>query len=144
MSLLIKKNGFLSPFNSVTSDLFGDDFFEGEFFNRTSLPAVNVKETNKQFDLELAAPGLNKRDFSISVDNGILRVSAETKKEEEKTEDNYTRREFSFSKFSRSFTLPEYADKDAIDAEYENGVLKLSIMKKEGVTEETAKKIAVK
>lgn len=146
MSLLLKtnRNGFFNPFNSLTSDLFGDDFFEGEIFNRPSLPAVNVKETDTYFNLELAAPGFEKGDFAISYENGVLSISAESKKETEEEDKDYTRKEFSYSKFSRSFTLPESVNNDDIEAEYNNGVLNLKLNKKEEAQVETAKKIQVK
>jgi len=146
MSLLVKtnRNGFFSPFNSLTSDLFGDDFLDKEIFNRPSLPAVNVKETDTHFNLELAAPGLNKEDFTISEENGVLYISAETKNEKEESDKDYTRKEFSYSKFSRSFALPESIDSNGIEAKYDNGVLNLTLNKKEVTQVEAAKTIAVK
>jgi HSP20 family protein len=145
MSLLAKRDkGFFSPFGSIASDFFNDDFFTGEFFNRTSLPAVNVKESDAQFDLELAAPGFKKEEFSISTDNGILSISAETKSEKEESDEKYTRKEFNFSKFKRSFALPDNIDTEDVEAKYENGVLHVILKKKEINAAEPAKRIEVK
>ena len=106
---LIKKTDWPSLLNGpVLSDFFDNDrFFDADWLRKQSVPAVNVKETEKTFEIELAAPGLTKKDFEISVDNGMLTISSEKKEEKEEKEKNYTRKEFSYSSFSRSFTLPE-------------------------------------
>jgi len=95
------------------------------------IPAVNIKEENDKFVLELAAPGMKKDDFKINLDNYQLTISAETKNEKKEKEDNYTRREFVFNSFSRSFTLPKTIDIDKIKADYKNGVLDIVLPKKE-------------
>jgi HSP20 family protein len=116
---------------SALSDFFDDErFFNSPWFRGQNLPAVNVKENDKAFEVELAAPGFSKKDFNISVDDGLLTVSADSKHENEKTEDNYTRREFGYSSFSRSFNLPTNTNEEDIQAKYEEGVLKLTIAKK--------------
>lgn len=131
MSLIKTNNGGLSTFRSMMSDFFDTDkFFNDDFFRKAALPAVNVIENEKNFDLELAAPGMKKDDFKINVENGVLSISAEKKEEKEEKDKNYTRREFSYNSFARSFTLPENANADEINARYENGVLRLSILKK--------------
>lgn len=119
--------------------LFSDIFDNAKFFGKNwlerefgqSFPAVNIKETNKDFSLEFAAPGFKKEDFKVNVDNNILTINAE--KEEEKNEENkrFTRKEFSYNSFSRSFTLPENVNAEKIDAKYTDGILKLSVPKKE-------------
>lgn len=118
------------------SDFFDNDrFFDSDWLKRQSVPAVNVKESEKEFEIEMAAPGLSKKDFSITVDKGILTISSEKEEEHEEKEKDYTRREFSYNAFSRSFTLPEYVSEDDIKANYEDGVLKLRLSKKsEGAT----------
>ena len=128
--------------------LFDRDIFDfdSEFFPArpgVNVPSVNMKETPKEFLLEVAAPGLERKDFNIEVKNGTLCISAE--KEEDKKEDNgYFRREYTYNSFSRSFTLPENVKKDKIDAKYDNGILKVSLPKiKETPAEQTAKKITV-
>ena len=99
--------------------------------NSGDIPAVNIKEENDKFVLELAAPGMKKDDFKINLDNYQLTISAETKDEKKEKEDNYTRREFVYSSFSRSFTLPKTIDIEKIKADYRNGVLNIVLPKKE-------------
>jgi HSP20 family protein len=106
---------------------------------RQSMPSVNVRETDKSFELDFAAPGLSKKDFKITVDNGVLTISSEKKEEKEEVEKDYTRREFSYNSFSRSFTLPENVNEEDVKAAYEDGILKLHIAKK-NVTVSKAKK----
>jgi len=144
---LVKSEKKENMFPSLLSDFFdADRFFANRFFGNElnqSLPAVNIKEDNKQFDIEFTAPGFAKTDFKIDVDHNILTVSAE--KKEEKNEDNkrFTRKEFSFSTFSRSFTLPQTVNADKIDAKYNHGMLHLQIPKKEESKETPKKQIKV-
>lgn len=98
---------------------------------RNNVPAVNIKENEKDFELELSVPGRTKEDFSIEIDDNVLSVSAEVKMENETEKENYTRREFAFSSFRRSFTLPKSVDSDKINANYENGILRFMLPKKE-------------
>jgi HSP20 family protein len=99
--------------------------------NSGNIPAVNIKEGNDKFVLELAAPGMKKDDFKINLDNYQLTISAETRDEKKEKEDNYTRREFVYNSFSRSFTLPKTIDIEKIKADYKNGVLNIVLPKKE-------------
>jgi HSP20 family protein len=120
--------------------------FVGRDWNYTQ-PAVNVVETENSYRVELAAPGQKKENFSVNVEKDVLTISnrVETsgeEKKEEKTE-RYTRREFSYSSFKRSFTLPEHANADAIEAKYENGVLLVTIPKKEEGKEKAARTIEI-
>ena len=101
------------------------------------IPAVNIKEENDKFVLELAAPGMKKDDFKINLDNYQLTISAETKSEKKEKEDSYTRREFVYNSFSRSFTLPKTIDIDKIKADYRNGILDIVLPKKEEETKLT-------
>lgn len=107
-----------------------DSFFNDDFFNRTNMPAVNVKENEQQYEINMAVPGYKKDQFSVKIDNGILTIQGEVKTDNSEKKDNYTRKEFHFSSFSRSFTLPENADPDKVNAKYEDGLLKLEIAKK--------------
>lgn len=107
---------------------FYNDFFDMDF--AMQVPSVNIMENEKDFKFMLAAPGLEKKDFKVAVDNNILTVSAEKKMETKEEKDNFTRKEFSFNSFSRSFQLPENCISDKIDAKYENGVLLLTLPKK--------------
>ncbi|MEI5579364.1 Hsp20/alpha crystallin family protein, partial [Streptomyces brasiliscabiei] len=86
-------------------------------------PAVNVSETDKNYEIEVAAPGMKKDDFKVKVENGAIHISAERKEEKEEKQKNYTRQEYSYNSFSRSFTLPEDVKEDDIKAQYEDGVL---------------------
>ncbi|NNK80365.1 MAG: Hsp20 family protein [Flavobacteriales bacterium] len=119
-----------------------DDFFHNDLFNlgsadlmkRPASPAVNIKETEKDFQLEVSAPGMKKEDFHLELDNNMLTISAEVKSEsEEKGKDGkYTRREFSYSSFSRSFTLPEdKVREEDIEASYSDGILHIVLPKME-------------
>ncbi len=125
---LVKRNDVLFP--SLLNEILKPDWFGGTETLRSSVPAVNIKENEKDYELELVVPGRKKDDFVIEVDKNILTVSSEIKSEESKTEDNYTRREFSFSSFKRAFTLPDSIDVDGVNAAYDSGVLKLTLPKK--------------
>ena len=107
------------------------------------LPAVNVKETDKTYEINLAAPGLEKTDFKIDLNGNMITISAEKEKTEEEKEDGFTRKEYNFNSFSRSFTLPEDTVADKIDAKYVNGELRLSLPKKEGAKKSFQHKISV-
>ncbi len=118
-----------------------DRFFDGEMFDwsnrnfsntNTTLPSVNIKENPDTFTVEVAAPGFDKNDFKLELNHTTLTVSSEKKLEKETKEDEvFTKREFSYQSFSRSFTLPLIADGERISANYENGILVVSIPKKE-------------
>lgn len=126
--MLAKRNSLILP--SLMNDFFKPDWFGGmDTFNH--VPAVNIKENEKDFMLELAIPGFKKEDFNIEIDNDVLTISSEVKKDNEINEENYTRREFSVSSFKRAFTLPETVNADAINAVYEGGVLTLTLPKRE-------------
>ena len=130
-----------------------DRFFENDLFdwsNRnysttdTTLPSVNIKESTEEFEVELAAPGFVKADFNIELNHDLLTISSEKKVENETKEgQEFARREFSYQSFSRSFTLPNTADSDKIKAKYDNGILRISIPKKEEAKPKPAKQIAV-
>ena len=105
----------------LTNDFFRDDNW---------MPAMNIKENDKSFEIDMAAPGFNKKDFEITIENRILHVSAKKEVEKEENKENFTRKEFSYNSFSRSFTLPENVnDEDNINAKYKNGILKLTLAK---------------
>lgn len=115
---------------------FFDDFFTKDFENgwNNGLPAVNVKEDENSFEIEVAAPGYKKDDFSVELNNDILRIAAHVENRQEEEKDNYTYRQFSNQSFERTFRLPEKSVKaDAIEAKYENGILHLQLPKVEEV-----------
>lgn len=143
-----KRNGRLLP--KFMDDFFNNDRFLFDFNGtypdlnfKNFLPEANIVETKKEFQIELAAPGLDKKDFNIEMKNGMLTISAE-KEEETKNEDkNYLSREFSYSSLYRSFVLPDNILADKIDAKYENGVLKLKLPKSEASMTEPVKHIKI-
>jgi len=99
-------------------------------WNGETVPSVNIIENAKGYDIELAAPGLKKNDFKVKLESGMLTISAEKREEKEEKTRNYTRQEFRYNTFTRSFTLPENVKEDDVRARYEDGVLKLHIAKK--------------
>ncbi len=124
------------PVSPAFSSLF-NDFFENEmsgfrpFGTASGLPAVNISENEQHFHLELSAPGFTKEEIELSIENEILTVSGEKKSETEQTEKRYSRKEFSFQNFKRSFTLPENVDQEKIAARFEHGILHIELPKKE-------------
>ncbi len=149
---LAKRNGNSNLLNSLPG-LF-DEFFNRDLLDwgnsnfsmaGTTLPAVNVKETPENFVVEMAAPGMNKEDFKVELNNNVLTISSEKKHEhEQKENENYTRREFSYQSFQRSFQLSKEAvDADNIHAKYENGVLQLLIPKREEVKQKPSRLINI-
>ena len=132
---LIKRNE-TGDFPSVFDDMFRTDWLGGTTNVNsigTSIPAVNIQESDENFLVEVAAPGKAKEDFTIELENDVLTISAEDKKENETTEQNgrFTRKEFGYSTFKRAFSLPESVDSAKISATYNNGVLEISLPKKE-------------
>ncbi len=128
---LIKRNSV--PFPSIIDELLKPDWLGGMQSFNANVPAVNIKETDTSFGIELAAPGKKKEDFNIEIDHNVLTISSEEKaeKEEKDTEGKYTRKEFSYSSFRRAFTLPETVNTENINATYENGVLHIALPKRE-------------
>ena len=142
----------LVKFSNLYPSLF-DRFIENDMFDwtnknysntNTTLPSVNIKESPEAFEVEVAAPGFEKTDFNIEQNNDILTVSSE-KKIEKETKDNeqFTKKEFSYQSFSRSFTLPVTVESEKITAKYENGILKIVIPKKEEAKPKPIKQIAI-
>jgi HSP20 family protein len=124
-----QKNNLVNPFFNDVYSLLNDSFLNEKLATRT--PAVNIAESDNQFEIELAVPGLSKEDLKINLDKNVLSVSADKKTETVDENKKFTKREYSFNSFSRSFTLPESADHSKIDADYSAGILKLTIAKKE-------------
>lgn len=125
-----KRNNALMPgFNDVFESIFNDTFFNDRMVTR--VPAVNISETENSYHVELAAPGLKKDDFKLNLEGNQLTISVEQSADHEDNRKNYSKREYSYSSFVRSFTLPESADDSNIDANYTNGVLRIDIAKRE-------------
>jgi HSP20 family protein len=118
------------------NDLFHNDWV-------SQVPAVNVKRNPNGYELDFAAPGLDKKDFNIDIDGEMLTISAEKESENKEEDKQYSKREYNYSSFSRSFTLPDTVDRSKISAKYENGVLKLNLPKKEGAPKTSPVKIGV-
>lgn len=131
-----------------------EDFFKpwSQWFDDSALvsrvakmPPVNIRENGSHYTVTLAAPGLKKEDFHIDLDGRMLTISSEKEEKKEEKDEKFTRKEYSFTSFSRSFTLPDDAKPEAIDARYENGELKITLPRKEASKKEAAtKRIAVK
>ena len=128
MSQLVKFNSTPSLL-SVFENFWGNDLVNYDMLSKAKLPAVNVKDKDREYEIEVAAPGFKKEDFSISVENRVLTISAEENEEKEVKEDKYTRREFLSSSFTRSFSLPENIDESQIRGHYHDGVLYVTIPK---------------
>lgn len=125
-----KNSSSVSPwFTDVFESVFNDAHLTDRLPSR--VPAINVAETDADFQIELAAPGLKKEDFKISLEKNVLSISAEKKNENNEEGKKFSKREFSYASFTRSFNLPESIDHNKIDAAYTDGVLKLTITKKE-------------
>jgi HSP20 family protein len=140
---------FANQMPSLIDRFFNDDLFDWSIQNFsnnfTNLPAVNIKEKNDAFEIEMAAPGFNKEDFKIELNNNILSISSEKKIENEtKENERYTRREFSYQSFMRSFTLPDTIEGEKINAKYENGILNIHIPKKDEAKVKPVKQIKIK
>ena len=151
----VPKNGSLSSNTSNVNfpnwsnwidELFNRDLpsvFSSNFNNGITLPKVNIRETADAFIVEMAVPGLKKSDFQIELDNQVLSISTETKEEQENQEKNYTRREFGYASFKRSFTLPESVDEEKINASYSEGILNIHLPKKEEAKQRPARSIKI-
>ena len=119
--------------NGLKSFLSNDNYLNDDFLDDDNLmPAMNVKEHQDDFEIEFAAPGFNKKDFNVTLEDDMLHVSAEKTKEEEEKEEDFTRKEFSYNAFKRSLKLPKSVNpNEDVKAVYKNGILKLKLLKKE-------------
>ncbi len=127
---------FLKPWN---------EWFDAGFTGRTmNIPAVNITEHKDEYMVSLAVPGMKKDDFKIDVDRNLLTISSEKEEKTEEKGKKFTRKEYNYSTFTRTFTLPEEINKEKIEAKYEDGILKIALPRKEEAKLLTAKHIAVK
>jgi len=129
-----------SPF---LSNLFDDDFFPVLSNRTSSMPAINIKEDDKSFTIELAIPGMDKKDLKIDISDDMLTISSENKNEVEEEKDGYKRKEFSFSSFCRSFFIPENVNRDKIGASYKDGILTVEFPKQEEDKNKITKQIKI-
>ncbi len=129
---LVRKNSNWFP--SLMDELFLENKLDVPNYENFSIPAVNIQEKNTNFVVQLAVPGLRKEDFNIEVEDDILKISAEITSENEENstadETKFTRKEFNYSNFKRSFTLPESVNVEDVNATYNNGVLEITLPKK--------------
>lgn len=147
---LVKRNGSQLP---GFPRLFFDDIFGRELFNwennnfsstSTTLPSVNIKETSDSYEVEVAAPGMEKSDFNVTLDGNLLTISSVRKQKETTQQETFNHREFSYQSFQRSFELPKnVVDEEHISARYENGLLLLSIPKKEEAKQKPPRMIEI-
>ena len=152
MNTLMKRNGY-SPATSLFDDFPGRGFLDwldvagiGRSTNSSTLPSVNIVETGSDFKVEMAVPGMKKEDFKVELDNNTLSIQAETSSNSEENFEesaNYTRKEFSYQSFKRSFYLPNTVQNDKIEAKYQDGILRLIIPKREEAKHKPARTIQI-
>ena len=150
MKSLVKSNNgqFFPTIPSLLDDFFNRDWLDSSLANwrvsGATLPAVNVMESNDEFRIEVAAPGMKRNDFKVELDNNVLTISSERQEQSENKDGSYTRREFSYQSFQRSFALPENKVLgDKISARYVDGILHVSVPKSEDAKVKPARQIAV-
>jgi len=142
MTLIRRVNNNYPVFQNWLEDFIGS-VDNGINRLRTNVPAVNIAETENSFEIAFAAPGLSKSDFTVHLENDVLTVKSEKSNNQDESNTNYSRKEFNFSSFQRSFTLPETADGENIKAEYQNGILNIEIPKKEEAKAKPAREIVI-
>ena len=133
-------------FDGLLNDLFTDemsDAFRSNYNKGITLPKVNIQEIEEAFKVDMAVPGFKKSDFSVSIDKDELVISAKIKDGEEKKENQFTRREFGYASFQRTFVLPEIVDGDKIEAKYKDGILSVELPKKEEAKPKPARTIEI-
>jgi HSP20 family protein len=141
----------LARINKSYVPAYWDDFFNDNFFNQMSSnnckgnsPAVNISEDDKGYTIEVAAPGIPRKDFVLEIENDVLTLSTERKESKEEKKQNFLRREFNYQSFKRSFQLPETIDQEQIKASHEAGILTLTLPKRKEVVEKAPRQIEVK
>ncbi len=149
MTIVRSTNNNYPSIPSFIDNLFSRDWLDWSALNfsntNTTLPAINIKETDNEYEIEVAAPGMKKTDFKINLDKGQLFISSEKKEEKaDKESGNYTRREFSYQSFQRSFAIPEnLVDGEKITARYDDGILRVKLPKREEVKPKPAREIQI-
>ena len=146
--MLIKRNDSYPAFSNLFGEFFDKAFSDWNSTNfsvtNTTLPAVNIQESKDDFLVSMAVPGMSKKDFKLDLNDNVLTISSEKKEDKKKEVENYTRKEYSYQSFSRSFTLPkDVVNDEKITAKYENGELKILIPKKEEAKPKKPKLIAI-
>ncbi len=139
-------SSYLPSWSSWIDEVLNRDMpnvFSQNFNTGMSLPKVNIKETADAYFVEMAVPGVKKSDFQIDLENKVLSISTETEEKNEEKEENYTRREFGYSSFKRSFTLPKTVEEDKIQANYNEGILSIHLPKKEEAKQKPPRNIKI-
>ncbi|MGC1391208.1 MAG: Hsp20/alpha crystallin family protein [Bacteroidales bacterium] len=124
-------------------DIFNDDFFPVLSNRNGSMPSVNIREDEKNYILDLAVPGIEKKDLKIDIKEDVLTISSEIKNESEESRDGYKRKEFSYSEFCRSFYIPENVSREKIEAKYKDGVISVTLPKIEEEENKIARKVEI-
>jgi HSP20 family protein len=137
----LQRRNPVSSLEYFFNDFFSKDLLSQEFAGY--VPGVNIREKEKSYSIEVSAPGFEKNDFKVEVQDGVLTISGEHKTEKKEEEKNYVRREFNYGSFKRSFNLVDLVDEEKIDAKYENGVLKIELPKNEKTTTRNIKQIKI-
>ena len=148
MTLMRRSDNMWPSFPSIIDSLFSRDLMDWNNTNysttNTTLPAVNIRETKDDFVIEVAAPGMEKKDFNINLENDTLMISSEKQKEENRDDEGYSRREFSYQSFKRTFTLPQHlVEGEKIAAKYNDGILRITLPKKEEAKPKPARQIKI-
>jgi HSP20 family protein len=133
-------------FGTFLNDILSEDMssvFKSNFNEGMTLPKVNIKESTESFEVQMAVPGFKKDNFNISLENEELLISAEIEDNKEETKDEFTRKEFGYSSFRRSFVLPDTVDGDKIEANYQDGILNVNLPKKEEAKPKPARTIKI-
>jgi HSP20 family protein len=141
-------NGNVLRVPALFNDFFSDPFFGGstlasQYAGIGEVPSANIRENENEYEVELSAPGLKRDDFNIDLDDNVLTISSEKEEERKAEEKDYKRREFSYSSFSRSFTLPDNVADDKINAKYSDGILHVTIPKREATIKKPRKQIKI-
>jgi HSP20 family protein len=148
MTAIQKNSGYAPLIRNFFDDFLTRDLFDTDWLSNsetgTTIPKVNIHESERDFTVEVAAPGMNKDDFEVTIDNNLLTITSELRKEEKNiTETKYTRKEFSYQSFQRTFTLPDTVDANKIAAKYNNGILELLLPKREEAMKKPVKTIKI-
>ena len=134
---------FFDAASFLDNDMFDLGWPRMDTIWRSRVPAANITEDGNESNIELAIPGMSKKDFHINVENGNLVISAEKEEEKKEEKKNYRRREYNYNSFRRSFSLPETVNADAVKAQYKDGILELTVPKKAEAKKRPKKEIAI-
>lgn len=138
----LEKQNLLTPsMENLFSTFFGNNLSSGDYAGY--VPSVNITENESSYSIEASAPGFEKKDFSIQVEDGVLTIMGEHKHETKTQDKQFVRKEFNYGSFTRSFNLVDLVDEDKIDAKYENGILKIELPKNEKTKAKNLKKIEI-